>query len=189
MSMIQEPAAIADLRHGLSALRGSWWWFVALGVLLVLFGFVALGSVVAASLATAVTIGMLMLLGGGAESIGAFWCRGWSGFFFHLLSGLLSIVVGLIFIRAPAQALFALTLLLACFLMVSGAFTIIAAISYRFATWIWPLLGGVVDFILGVMIWNDLPASALWVIGMFLGINLIFRGVNWIALGLALKRL
>ena len=70
-----------ELRHELSALRGHWFWFVILGVSLVVLGTVALGSVVIASLAAAMAIGVLLLLGGAAEAIGAFWCRGWSGFF------------------------------------------------------------------------------------------------------------
>ena len=152
---------------------------------LVVLGLVALGSVVIASLAVAAAIGILLLLAGGSEVVGAFWCRGWSGFFLHLLSGILSIVVGVLFLRAPLNALAALTLLVACFLMVSGVFKIVAAVSYRFAAWGWSLVGGVVDVILGVLIWLEWPESALWVIGLFVGINLVFRGFNWIALGLA----
>ncbi len=118
-----------ELRHELDALRGNWFWFVILGVSLVVLGTVALGSVVIASLAAAAAIGVLLLLGGAAEAVGAFWCRGWSGFFLELLSGVLSIVVGLLFLRAPAGALAALTLLLACFLMVGGFFKIVAAVA------------------------------------------------------------
>jgi uncharacterized membrane protein HdeD (DUF308 family) len=121
--------------------------------------------------------------------VGAFWCRGWSGFFLELLSGVLSIVVGLLFLRAPLNALAALTLLLACFLMAGGIFKVVAAVGYRFAAWGWSLVGGIVDVILGVMLWQEWLASALWVIGLFVGINLMFRGFNWIALGLALRLL
>ena len=138
-----------ELRHELDALRGNWFWFVILGVSLVVLGTVALGSVVIASLAAAAAIGVLLLLGGAAEAVGAFWCRGWSGFFLELLSGVLSIVVGLLFLRAPVGALAALTLLLACFLMVGGFFKIVAAVVYRFAAWGWSLAGGIIDVILG----------------------------------------
>jgi uncharacterized membrane protein HdeD (DUF308 family) len=186
MSTSFERPLVAELRHGLSALRGNWLWFVVLGGVLVALGIIALGSVVIASLAAAVAIGILLLLAGVGEVIGAFWCRGWSGFFLELLSGVLSIVVGLLFLRAPLNALAALTLLIACFLMVGGIFKIVAALSYRFAAWGWSLASGIIDLILGVMIWQEWPASALWVIGLFVGINLLFRGINWIALGLAL---
>jgi uncharacterized membrane protein HdeD (DUF308 family) len=189
MSTSFERPLVAELRHGLSALRGNWLWFVVLGCVLVALGIIALGSVVIASLAAAVAIGILLLLAGVGEVIGAFWCRGWSGFFLELLSGVLSIVVGLLFLRAPLNALAALTLLIACFLMVGGIFKIVAALSYRFAAWGWSLASGIIDVILGVMIWQEWPASALWVIGLFVGINLLFRGINWIALGLALRAL
>jgi uncharacterized membrane protein HdeD (DUF308 family) len=189
MSTSFERPLVAELRHGLSALRGNWLWFVVLGGVLVALGIIALGSVVIASLAAAVAIGIVLLLAGVGEVIGAFWCRGWSGFFLELLSGVLSIVVGLLFLRAPLNALAALTLLIACFLMVGGIFKIVAALSYRFAAWGWSLASGIIDVILGVMIWQEWPASALWVIGLFVGINLLFRGINWIALGLALRAL
>jgi uncharacterized membrane protein HdeD (DUF308 family) len=73
--------------------------------------------------------------------------------------------------------------------MAGGIFKVVAALSYRFAAWGWSLASGIIDVILGVLIWQEWPASALWVIGLFVGINLIFRGFNWIALGLALRSL
>ena len=70
-----------------------------------------------------------------------------------------------------------------------GIVKIVEALSYRFKDWGWPLLSGVIDLVLGILIWQELPTSALWVIGLFVGINIIIRGVNWIALGLALRSL
>ncbi len=189
MSTDIKPSFALDLGHGLSALRGNWLWFVLLGIALVVLGTVALGAVVIASLAVALVIGMLLVVGGVGETLGAFWCRGWSGFFLHLLSGVLSIIVGVMFLRAPVDALAALTLLVACFLMVGGVFKIIATLSFRFAAWGWPLVSGIIDLVLGVMIWHEWPASALGVIGLFVGISMIFRGFNWIALGVALRSL
>jgi uncharacterized membrane protein HdeD (DUF308 family) len=189
MSSTFDRPLVAELRHGLTALRGNWFWFVLLGVALIALGFIALSAVAIASIATAMAIGVLILLGGIAEAVGAFWCRAWSGFFLHMLTGVLSIVVGLMFLRAPVGSLVALTLLIACFLMVGGIFKIVAALSYRFGAWGWSLASGVIDLLLGVLIWMELPASALWVIGLYVGINLVFRGANWIALGVALKAL
>jgi uncharacterized membrane protein HdeD (DUF308 family) len=189
MNISYDRPLVAELRHELNALRGHWLWFVLLGVALIVLGVIALGAVVIASLATAVAIGAILLVGGVAETTGAFWCRGWSGIFFHLLSGVLSIVIGALFLRAPVDALLALTLLLSRLLFVGGIFKIIAALTYRFAAWGWPLLSGIIDVILGVMIWREWPASALWVIGLFVGINLLFRGFNWIALGLSVRAL
>ena len=189
MSTTYERPPVEELRHDLTALRGNWLWFVLLGVALIVLGCIALGSVWIAGLATALAIGALLVVSGVAEIVGAFWSRRWSGFFFHLLSGLLSLVVGVLFLRAPVDAVLALTLLLACLLMVGGIFKIVAALSYRFGAWGWPLVSGVIDLILGVMIWLAWPESALWVIGLFVGISLVFRGFNWIGLGLALRTL
>lgn len=177
----------AVMLHGLDALRGNWLWFAILGGALVALGTAALGSVATASLATAVVIGAIIFAAGVGETTGAFWCRGWSGFLLHLLSGVLSIVIGVMFLRAPVSALFTLTYLIACFLIVGGVVKIAASLSHRFASWGWPLVGGVIDVILGVMIWQQWPESAFWVIGLFVGINLIFRGFHWIGLGLALR--
>jgi uncharacterized membrane protein HdeD (DUF308 family) len=180
---------LSQLRHDLHALRGNWLWFVLLGVALIVLGFIALGSVLIATLATALAIGALLVVGGLAEVVGAFWTRGWSGFFLHLLSGVLSAVVGALFLGAPLGAVLVLTVLLACLLMVGGIFKVVGALSYRFGAWGWPLVSGVIDVILAVMIWLGWPASALWVIGLFVGISLLFRGLNWIGLGLALRTL
>ena len=189
MTVAPHPHTWIEVRHELSSLGSNWGWFVALGVILIILGFFALSAVVVASLATALFVGWLMLIGGVIETVGAFWSRRWSGFFLHLLSGVLSVIVGLLFVRAPVGAMLALTLLLACLLMVGGLFRIIAALTYRFSSWGWPLFSGIIDVILGVMIWMQWPASALWVIGLFLGISLVFRGADWIGVGLAVRAL
>jgi len=189
MSTANESSLADQLRHDLTALRGNWFWFVLLGFALVVMGSIALSAVGIASLATAAALGALLLVSGLFEVVGAFWSRRWSGFFLHLLSGVLSVVVGMLFLRAPVDALLVLTLLVACLLMVSGIFKIVAALSHRFAMWGWTLVSGLLDLVLGLMIWMEWPESALWVLGLFLGITLIFRGVNWIALGFGLRSL
>ena len=189
MSTTYERPLMAELRQQMTALRGNWLWFVLLGGGLIVLGVISLGAVAVASLATAVAIGALLLGSGVAEMIGAFWCRGWGGFLLQLLSGVLSVVVGALFLRAPGDALLALTFLLACMLMAGGVFKFVAALSYRFGAWGWPLVSGIIDFILGVMILQEWSASAWWVLGLFVGISLLFRGFNWIGLGLTLRTL
>jgi uncharacterized membrane protein HdeD (DUF308 family) len=189
MTVAYHSPAWIEVRHELSSLGSKWGWFVALGVILFILGFFALSAVVVASLATALFVGWLMLIGGVIETVGSFWSRRWSGFFLHLMTGVLSVIVGLLFIRAPVGAMLALTLLLACLLMVGGLFRIIAALTYRFSSWGWPLASGIIDVILGVRIWMQWPASALWVMGLFLGISLVFHGADWIGVGLAARAL
>jgi uncharacterized membrane protein HdeD (DUF308 family) len=103
-----------------------------------------------------------------------------------LLDGLLSALVGLIFLSAPVDAALAVTLPLACLMIMGGVFKIVAALNYRFAAWGWPLVSGVVDVVLGALILAEWPVSGFWVIGVLVGINLLFRGFSWIGLGVAL---
>ena len=187
MSTVEERVATTEVPMGGDELRRGWRWFVLLGVALTAVGFIALWSPWVASLATAVVIGSLLLVAGAVEIVGSFWSRRWSGFFLHLLSGLLSLVIGALCLWAPVDALLALTLLVACLFIAGGTFRIVAALSYRFGAWAWILVSGVIDLALGVLIWLEWPASAFWVLGLFLGISLVFRGFNWIGLGLAMR--
>ncbi len=153
-----------------------------------LSGTIAVGMPFAASLATAVAFGALLLVGGIAQLVGAFWTRDWSGFFLSLLMGILYVVLGLFFLRDPGEGLLAMTLLLACVLMVGGLFRIIGSLMYRFPHWGWTLVGGIINLVLGIMIWQQWPVSGLWVIGLFVGIDLIFTGWTWVMLALAVKK-
>ena len=185
---IRETPLHNVFRHELQAIRGKWIWLVVLGVSLIVLGTILLGSPVIATLATVTTLGVLILLGGGAEIVGAFWCREWSGFFLALLSGVLGIVLGLMLLGNPIQGGITLTVLLASFLFVGGIFKVAAAIAHRFDGWGWLLLSGAIDLVLGVLIWRELPMSGLTIIGVLVGISLIFRGISWLMVGFALKR-
>jgi uncharacterized membrane protein HdeD (DUF308 family) len=177
------------IRHELQAIRGKWLWLVALGIALIVLGTILLGSPVIATLATVTALGVLILLGGAMEVVGAFWCHEWSGFFLALLSGILGVVVGLMLLSNPIQGGITLTILLATFLFVGGIFKAVAALAHRFGGWGWLLTSGVIDVVLGVMIWRELPMSGLTIIGVLVGISLIFRGVSWLMVGFGLKRI
>jgi uncharacterized membrane protein HdeD (DUF308 family) len=177
------------IRHEIQAIRGKWIWLVVLGIALIVLGTILLASPVIATLATVTALGALILLGGAIEVVGAFWCQEWSGFFLELLSGILGVVVGLMLLGNPIQGGITLTVLLASFLFVEGIFKAVAAIAHRFEGWGWLLLSGVIDVVLGVMIWRELPMTGLTVIGVLVGISIIFRGVSWLMVGFTLKRL
>jgi uncharacterized membrane protein HdeD (DUF308 family) len=185
MSTTIERPDLAKLRQELAAFRRNCLWFVLLGMALIIVGFIALGSLVLASRATVTAIGALLLVAGMVEASGAFWCFRWNEVFWYLLSGVLSIVVGGILLWAPIDAL--LALLLACLLMAGGVFKINAAFIDWSEAWGWPLLSGFIDLVLGLLIWMEWPVSTLWVLGLFVGISLVFRGFNWIGLGVALR--
>jgi uncharacterized membrane protein HdeD (DUF308 family) len=176
------------LRHELEAIRAHWVWFLALGIILIIVGTIAVGMPFVASLATAVTLGSLLLFGGAAQLVGAFWTRDWSGFFLSLFMGILYVVLGMMFVRHPTDAVVAMTLFLACALMVGGLFRIIGSLMYQFPHWGWTLVGGVVNLALGIMVWLQWPEASLWVIGLFVGIDLIFTGWTWVMLALAVRK-
>ena len=177
------------LRHELEAIRGKWGWLLALGIVLIVIGTIAVGMPFAGSLATVMVLSYLLIAGGIAQLVGAFWTRDWSGFFLSLLMGVLYVVLGVVFLRHPADALRFMTLLLACALMVSGLFRIIGSLFYQFPQWGWTLVGGVINLALGLYIYSLWPLDSFIIIGLFVGIDMIFTGWTWVALALAVKKL
>lgn len=178
-----------EMRHDLDALRGEWGWFVALGAALTVLGLLAISAPYATTLVTVLYFGWLLLIAGFMQGVGAFWARDWSGFFLSLLAGILYVVVGVLFIRHPLKAGLAATLVVVMLLMVTGIFRIAAGFAIRHAQWLWVVVSGVLNLALAFLIWNDWPDSALWVIGLFLGIELLFTGATWIAIGLRVRKL
>lgn len=174
---------------GLDVLRRNWGWFVALGIVEIVLGIVAVGASYFATLATVLLFGWLLLIGGVLSIVHAFWRRQWGGFFIDLVTGILYVFVGLMFIGNPAVAAVTLTLLIAVFLVMGGIFRIVAALAGRFHHWGWVLLNGIITLLLGIMIWSEWPWSGLWVIGLFIGIDMIFYGWSLVMVGLTAKRL
>jgi uncharacterized membrane protein HdeD (DUF308 family) len=174
---------------GVDVLRRNWGWFVALGIVQILLGMIALGASVFATLVTVVLFGWLLLSGGVLSAVHAFWQKHWSGFFIDLAMGILYAVVGFMVVGNPVATAETLTLLIALFLFMGGIFRIIAALTGRFPHSFWVLLNGVVTLALGIMIWQQWPLSGLWVIGLFIGIDLIFYGWSLLMVGLSAKGL
>jgi uncharacterized membrane protein HdeD (DUF308 family) len=177
------------LLSGLEEVRRNWGWFLVLGIALIVLGTVALGLAGLATLVSVLAFGWFLLIGGVFEAVAAFWARRWSGFFLHLLGGILYAVVGIMLLANPGAGALTLTLLLAAFFLVSGAFQAGAAVALRFPNWGWAALGGVVTAVLGTLIWARWPSDAVWVIGLFVGIDLLFRGWAWVMFALAARRL
>jgi uncharacterized membrane protein HdeD (DUF308 family) len=189
--MYNEPttATVPSRGHELHALRNEWWTFLALGVALIVFGTIAIGSAVMTTVAVTVLFGFLLLAGGITQIVSAFWTGRWSGMLLHLLIGVLYTIVGLMTIDDPFESAAALTLLIALVLIFSGVFRIVTALADRFTGWGWVLLSGGVSLLLGLMIYRQWPATGAWAIGLFVGIEMIFNGWVWVMLALGLRRL
>ncbi|MBN1911192.1 MAG: DUF308 domain-containing protein [Pirellulales bacterium] len=134
-------------------------------------------------------VGILMLVAGTAQIVSGLSSAKWSGVFLHLVVGILYCVTGFFILESPLKGAAGMTLLLAVFFFVSGIFRIVFALRERFPAWGWTLLNGAVTLLLGIIIWRQFPVSALWLIGLLLGIDLVFAGWTWIMLALAVRRI
>jgi uncharacterized membrane protein HdeD (DUF308 family) len=182
MSNIAETAGIAPLR----AKSG---WIVALGVVYAIAGVIALGSVVFATVVSVFIVGVMMLIAGVAEVFNAFQIKTWGKFFLWLLLGALYIVAGFVTFENPLLAAAVLTLVLGFSLLASGVMRIVLAFSMKDEMpWIWVAVSGVITLLLGLIILAHWPVSSLYILGLFLGIDLIIAGIGWIGIGLGLKR-
>lgn len=180
---------LGSLGEGMRALRANWGWIVAFGVIALIAGIIALASVVMATASAVIIVGFMMLLVGVVEIVEAFKVRGWGRFAFWLLLGVLYVAAGLICLQNPFAAATILTLLLGIALIVSGLLRVFLATQMREGTpWGWVVFSGIVSFLLGLIIVSHWPVSSFYALGIFLGVDLVFIGSGWIAMGLALKR-
>jgi uncharacterized membrane protein HdeD (DUF308 family) len=170
-------------------LRAKWGWIVALGVVYLIAGFVALGSVVMATVASVFLVGVMMIIAGVAEVFSAFQIKSWGKFLFWALLGVLYVVAGFLTFENPLLAAALLTLMLGASLVASGIVRIFLAFSMkREMPWVWVALSGVITLLLGLVILAHWPVSSVYTLGLFLGIDLIMAGAGWIGLGFGLHR-
>jgi len=174
---------------GSDELRRHWGWYLALGIVLIVLGMIAIGSTFLMTIASVFFFGWLLIVGGVIEAIHAFWHKRWAGFFLDLLTGILYVIAGWMMVTNPAGSALLLTLIIAMFLVFTGVFRIVAALVARYPHWGWVLFNGIISLLLGVMIWRQWPYSGLWVIGLFVGIEMLLNGWSLVMLSFAGRRL
>jgi uncharacterized membrane protein HdeD (DUF308 family) len=190
MSFVRSFAMVTDIaNHELHSLRNQWWGFLLLGLALVVIGSMCIAEPFVPSLASVVILGFLLIAAGIIQVVSSFWSGKWSGMLLHLLVGMLYAVVGYMIIDAPGLSMLLLTKFIAIFLIVSGVFRIVSALVLRFQDWGWVLLNGGVTLLLGIIINRQMPEAALWVIGLFIGLEMLFNGWAWIMMALGLRAL
>ncbi len=170
---------------GIEEVREHRTWFLIWGVVLIVLGMIAVGSSVLATLVSVIFLGWILIFSGLFGIIHGLMRRRWHGFFLNLLAGVLYVVVGFLMISNPAMAAVTLTLLIAMLLIAAGAFRLFVAFSMPLHHRGWLILNGIVSIVLGLLIWRSWPISGLWVIGLFIGIDMIFDG--WTEVMLALS--
>lgn len=177
------------LRHELGHLRSSWWWFLVLGVLLVLCGTIAVLFPVITSVAAIHVLAIVLMVGGVATIVTAFWAGKWSGVLVQLLVGVLYLAAGFVVSERPVISILVLTMFLAMSFIVLGAFRALAAMMIRFPQWGWALLNGAITMLVGIIIYRQLPIDALWVVGLLVGVEMLFNGWTWIMLSTEIHNL
>jgi len=174
--------------QSLAPLRDKWGWIVALGIVYLVAGIIALANVLSATVASVVVVGVMMIIAGVAEVINAFQVRTWGRFLFWLLLGVLYIIAGFVAFESPLLTAVWLTLFLGAALVASGLVRIFLGFNMRQGSpWIWVVASGLITLFLGVLILSHWPNSALYTLGIFLGVDLVFAGASWIGLGMGLR--
>lgn len=161
-------------------------WVTVLGIFLVIFGFLALGTPLLSGVAVAVVVGALVLGGGIAQVVYAFRASSLGRGILGFVIGIVTTLCGLFMLGHPLFGLASLTLFLAAYFIIEGFCRIFFAFDVRpLKGWGLTLVGGVVSVILGLLIWNQWPLSGEWAIGVLFGVNLMMGGWTMIALGTA----
>lgn len=190
MSTTRETDLFAAQRALFGDVQKHWGWLLALGVFCLILGTLGFGMTFGLTLASVLFFGILLVAGGIVQLIEAFKCQGWKSVLWHVLIALLYVWGGIVMITDPVLASKVLTLMLAWILIAVGVFRIIMAFQLRPVDgWFWPLLSGIVSILLGLMIIAQWPLSGLWVIGLFVAIELIFNGWAYVFIALAARKI
>lgn len=162
-------------------------WLMALGVVSVILGLIALWNAVDASLVTAVIVGWVLAFSGGTHLIGAFGSGASGGWrILQALLGILYIVVGLDIVFDPISGVITLTVVIAIVLILEGLMRLWISLMQRGAGWGVNLVVGIVDILLGLWLWTGIPYTGV-AIGVFVGLQLLFTGIAWVTLGMGAR--
>ena len=172
-------------------IRDHWWVFLVEGSVLILLGIGAVLVPVVASLAVAIFLGWLFLIGGVVGGATALARPRAPGFWWALLSSIVTIIAGLLLIGWPVSGVVSLTVVLAAYLFIEGIASMAFALSHRghlTRGWGWLFVNGIIDLLMaGIIVWL-LPLAAFWVLGLMIGIDFIFGGSSLIGMAFAAKQ-
>lgn len=160
------------------------------GILLTVCGLAAILLPVVASLAITVLLGWLLILSGGFALALTFWSRQSPGFWWSLLSAAVALIAGVVLLLRPIEGTLTLTIIVGAYFLAEGVVTVMYAIQNReklTERWGWLLAAGIADLLVAAIIISGFPGTALWVIGLLVGINLLFGGASMIGIALAAR--
>lgn len=170
-------------------LNRNWGWILGFGILSLILGCVGLGMSVGLTLVSMYFFSFLLLIAGITHIVDVFKNKEWRGITWHAFIAVLYMAGAGVVMYDPFLASTLITGMLAGILIVIGLMRLMMAITLRHDTgWGWLVLAGVCALVLGILILAQWPISGLWVIGMFIAIELIVTGWTYIFIALALKR-
>lgn len=172
------------------AIHEHWGLFLTEGIILVILGIAAIALPPIATLAFTIIIGWVFLISGVVGLFTTFWARHVPGFWWSLISAIIGIAAGVVLLLWPITGTLSLTLVLIAFFVVEGIVSIMYAIEHRnqlTGRWGWMLVSGIIDLILAGIIFAGLPETAVWALGLLVGINMLFGGAALIAMALAAR--
>ena len=185
------PQDIADLQSKMSAaVHEHWKAFLIEGIVLAVLGLAAMVAPLIASLAFTIFLGWMFLISGAAGLAMTFWARQMPGFWWSLISAVLAIGAGIILLTRPVQGTLTLTIVVGAYFLAEGVATIMYALEHRrelSERWSWLLVSGLMDILIAGIIISGLPGSALWAVGLLVGINMVFGGATLIGMALAAR--
>jgi uncharacterized membrane protein HdeD (DUF308 family) len=170
-----------------TSLHEHWRLFLVEGIILVILGLAAIVIPPIATLAVELVFGWLFLISGIIGAITTFTMRQAPGFWWSLASAILAIAVGVMLLLWPLTGVLTLTLVLVTFFIIEGIVSIMFALEHKrelSGRWGWMLASGIIDLILAAVIIAGLPVTAVWALGLLVGINMVFGGTALIGMAL-----
>ena len=169
--------------------RANWGWLMVMGIALTVLGVVGLYMAGVLTVASLLWFGALTIAGGLLTLIDAFRAEGWKAKLWEMLIAILYIAVGIVMLMNPGASAAWFTLFIAAFLFISGISRIVIGFKVREQVkgWGWTVFGGAASIVLALMIMAQWPLSGLWVIGMFVAIEMIMQGTSMISIAVAAK--
>jgi uncharacterized membrane protein HdeD (DUF308 family) len=189
------PSANTDVaamqRAVVKALHEHWKLYLGEGIALLILGAIAILIPPLATLAVTILFGWLFLVSGVIGLVTTFWMRNAPGVWWALVSAALAILAGGWLLAQPIAGALSLTLILIAFFLIEGIASIFFALDHRrelSGQWGWMLASGIVDLVLSAMLLMGLPSTAVWALGLLVGINMLFGGIALIAMALHARK-
>ena len=188
--MAKQNLVIHFSERELNGLTGMARWLKGVGTALLLLGALSIIMPYIGTLTVNMLVAVVLLISGGMHLAYALKMRKWRVTTWEILTALVFLLTGCLFAVYPQSGAFALTLLLGIFFMIIGLFKIMLALAWRMRPgWGMIVIAGFLSILLGLLMIGGLPATAVWAIGLMLGIELVFSGATLIALGMKVKAL